>query len=61
MSGLSGEPAENIVNRLDPDGRIRDIIDAAYARYHQGRSTTDGAPPPMNERPKRHGTPPRDP
>lgn len=48
---LTREVAENLVYKLDPDGHLRALIDAALQRYHQRRSVDDGAPPPMNERP----------
>jgi hypothetical protein len=51
MARLSTDAAAVIVNRLDPDGHIRDLIDIAVQRYHQRRDITDDAPPPMNERP----------
>jgi hypothetical protein len=51
VTGLSEDSKVAVVNRLDPDGHIRDLIDVALQRYHQRRSVDDGAPHPMNERP----------
>jgi hypothetical protein len=48
------DPAKRaLVNRLDPDGKLRDLIDVALRRYHQRMDAADGAPPPTNERPSR--------
>lgn len=40
-----------IVNRLDPDGHLRDLIDVALQRYHQRRDVDEGNPSPNHERP----------
>ena len=41
----------HVVNRLDPDGHLRDLIDEALQRYHQRRDVDEGNPSPNHERP----------
>lgn len=52
MSGpaLSEKTRLALVNRLDPDGRLRDLIDEAVRRYHQRRDVDEGSPQPSHER-----------
>jgi hypothetical protein len=50
---LSDPAKRALVNRLDPDGKLRDLIDEALRRYHQRMDAAQGAPPPSNERPSR--------
>lgn len=40
----------HVVNRLDPDGHLRDLIDEALRRYHQRRDVDEGTPPLSHER-----------
>lgn len=55
MADLSRDARTSLVTRLDPDGRIRDLIDVALARYDQRRRADDGTSRPTQKESRRNG------